>query len=449
MKLGFLAALAASSLALGAQAQEVGGGYRAPLIPLKTALYHTTFVKLGSNSIDGMLYEPEGAAGPKGRLAIVYSYPTPNFEFTPAPELASRGYRVLMIRHYGEDTSPLDGGDEVSRGVAYMRKLPGVERVIVMGHSGGGRMIAGYANIALNGPSGCQQREVIYPCRTEQVAGWSKPDGVILLDPPPGAPQGLSGIDPAYSPKGRIAALDMYNPANGYDPKTGSAHYSAAFIKRWSEAQAMRADAYVKKAIARLKAIESGKGDFSDDEPFVIPGANNGLGIPRLYQNDLSLQEHTKKPFMLLKADGSNSVQIIHTTRPATGLRDSRGVGTLSRGAYNTTVRRFLANYAARVTKDFVLTSDDIVGIDWRSTNRSTPGSAEGITVPTLIVTMGCNDLIVPGEITYDHLAAKDKTLVTVEGAAHQFNPCKPEYGNTQKRTFDFVDGWLAKPGRF
>jgi hypothetical protein len=56
---------------------------------------------------------------------------------------------------------------------------------------------------------------------------------------------------------------------------------------------------------------------------------------------------------------------------------------------------------------------------------------------------------MVHGEVLYDHLASKDKTFAAVEGAAHNFNPCKPEYGDTEKRTFDFVDSWLAKPGRF
>lgn len=46
---------------------------------------------------------------------------------------------------------------------------------------------------------------------------------------------------------------------------------------------------------------------------------------------------------------------------------------------------------------------------------------------------MGCHYLIVPGEIIFDHLASKDKTYASVEGA----------------RTFDFVNEWLKKEGRF
>jgi hypothetical protein len=26
--------------------------------------------------------------------------------------------------------------------------------------------------------------------------------------------------------------------------------------------------------------------------------------------------------------------------------------------------------------------------------------------------------------------------------------PCKPEYGDTSKRAFDYLENWLKKPGR-
>ena len=52
-------------------------------------------------------------------------------------------------------------------------------------------------------------------------------------------------------------------------------------------------------------------------------------------------------------------------------------------------------------------------------------------------------------EMVYDHSAAPDKEFVAVEGANHSFQPCRPEFGDTRTRTFDFVDAWLSKPGRF
>ena len=95
------------------------------------------------------------------------------------------------------------------------------------------------------------------------------------------------------------------------------------------------------------------------------------------------------------------------------------------------------------------MTADNILGVDWKSSLTSTPANAEYVTVPALVLTMSCSHAVVPGEIVFDHLAAKDKTYVAVEGAGHDFTACGPEYGDTSKRTFDFVDHWLAERGRF
>ena len=69
--------------------------------------------------------------------------------------------------------------------------------------------------------------------------------------------------------------------------------------------------------------------------------------------------------------------------------------------------------------------------------------------MPALVVTNTCFQFVVPSEIVYDHISAKDKTYAGVEGSEHFFTPCKPEFGDTKKRLFDYVDGWLAKAGRF
>ena len=115
----------------------------------------------------------------------------------------------------------------------------------------------------------------------------------------------------------------------------------------------------------------------------------------------------------------------------------------------DTTVRDFLAHSAIRTRPDYAITADDIVGADWDSAVNSTPGNAEGISVPALVLANSCRYLMVPDEIIYDHLASKDKTLVFVEGSTHLFTPCRPDYGDTVKRAFDYVDNWLGKPGRF
>ena len=169
----------------------------------------------------------------------------------------------------------------------------------------------------------------------------------------------------------------------------------------------------------------------------------------RLYQPDVRIVASTRAPHLLLKADGSRPTEIARSIRPPSGARPDEALGTLSVMTQNSTVREFLAQSAIRTTPNFAFTESDIVGVDWKSAMNSTPGNAEGITVPTLVMSMTCHYLMVPDEIIFDHLAAKDKQLVMVEGATHGFGPCRPEFGDTTARTFDYVDGWLKQAGRF
>ena len=425
---------------------------RVPLGPVQSERFHTQYVRLGSNNAEGLLYEPVNPNPAKARVAIVYSFPdNNNFNAPPGRELANRGYRVLMVNYHGADEGPEAYAPSISRGIEYARGLPGVERVVIIGHSGGGHLMTFYEDVAEHGPAACQGRQLIYPCQGDRLKDLAKPDGLILLDPALGAFHRMSSMDPAVNDRDRKrnAAVDMFSPANGYDVGTGRATYSAEFAKRFYAAQAARNARVVEHALERLHAIEQGTSQYTDDEPFVVPGMSSHPPGARLYQPDLALVAHTKKPHTLLKSDGSTAEVILPSVRPPTGMEFATSLTSLNVMSENVTVRRFLANDAIRTKPGYTFTVDDIVGVEWDSSMNSTPGDAEGVTVATLVMVMTCHYLVVPGEIVFDHLAAKDKTLVGVEGALHEFNACRPEYGDTVKRTFDFVDGWLAKPGRF
>ena len=453
-------ALSACALLSTAQSQDEGAppgkpgesGKRAPPIgPVQSERFHTQYVRLGSNNAEGLLYEPVNPIL-KARIAIVYSFPDDNnFNSPPGRELASRGYRVLMVNYHGVDEGPEAYAPSISHGIEYVRSLPGVERVVIIGHSGGGHLMSFYENVAEHGAAACQGPKLIYSCKGDRLKGLAKPDGIILLDPALGALHRMSSMDPAVNEKDRKrnAAVDMYLPANGYDVTAKRATYSPEFAKRFYAAQAARNDRLVQHALERLHAIEQGTAQYSDDEPFVVPGMSSHPAGARLYQPDLTLVAHTKKPHVLLKADGTSPEMVIPSVRPPTGMQFADQLNSLSVMSENVTVRRFLANDAIRTKPGYGFTTDDIVGVEWESSMNSTPGAAEGITVPALVMVMSCHYLVVPGEIIFDHLAAKDKTIVAVEGALHEFNACKPEYGDTVKRTFDFVDSWISRAGRF
>jgi hypothetical protein len=424
---------------------------RVPVGPLPIDRYRTQYVRLGSNDADGLLYEPVGPNA-KARVALVLSFPgNNNFSAVPGRELANRGYRILMVNYHGADDSPESYAPAISHGIEYVRSLPGVQRVVIIGHSGGGHLMTFYDNVAEHGAAACQGPNKIYPCQGAQLNGLARPDGVVLLDPALGSPHRMSSLDPAANDNNtqRDAALDMFVAANGYDAANHQAHYSAEFAKRFYAAQAARNAAVIQRALDRLQALEQGKAQFTDDEPFVVRGMSDSPAGARPYQPDLTIAARTKRAHTLLKADGTQVETVISSVRPATGAQFLASLGSLKVMSDDTTVRRFLANDAVRTTPDFAFTADDILGVDWTSSNNSTVGNATGISVPALVLVMSCHYLIVPGELTFDHLASKDKTMAAVEGAVHGFTPCGPQYGDTVKRTFDFVDQWLSKDGRF
>jgi hypothetical protein len=403
----------------------------------------TVYLRVGA-SAEGLLYDPVSPGG-KARVALIIARPDgDSFGVLPAREMARRGYRVLAVNRHGERSGEQDFAQPLSLAIGYLRSLPGVEHVIYVAHAGGGHLAAWYQNVAEHGPSACQGPEKIYPCQGEQLTDLAKLDGIVFLDPTLGAFHQMSSLDPATSGDKRIAALDMFSATNGYDSKSGRAHYSEKFKKRFYAAQAARNADLLKEANARLSLLGQGKGQFADDEPLVIRGMGEEAAGARLYQADVSVAAHTKRPHTILKADGTQVETIVASVRLPTGQQYAGAVNTLHVMSQETTVRQFLANSAIRVGSDFAIGEDDIVGVDWRSATSSLPGNAQGISVPVLVLSSTCHYLIVPAEIVFDHLASQDKTLVYVEGAAHSFAPCRSEYGDTIRRAFDYMDLWIG-----
>ena len=429
----------------GAPVGPGGGPGGAQLRPAQTEHYKSDFVKLGGDAADAMLYEPL-KGGANQHVAVVTTYQP------PASDLADRGYVTLLVRHInqpGAVPSPFDGFEEISRGIAYIRNRPGIQKVVVAGWGSGATTMMLYVDIAERGPAECQRKDVIVPCKTDEASGLNKPDGVVLLDPSVGSGWKPFNIDPTYDGASRTKPdLDMFSAANGYDVSTGTGKYSEEFRKKYFAAQSARNNQILDQALARVQKLKSGQ-----DEPFVVPGTVNAADLASLHHTDLAILSHTKKPHVLLKADGTQPIVIVKSVRPSVvqpgddALKKALAQNDHPRNTE--TLRQYLANDAIRTTKEYALTDDEVLGVDWKSSNVGSPQQAEGITVPTLVTTNTCFQFVVPSEIVFDHLRAKDKTYVGVEGSLHFFNPCEPQYGDTRKRLFDFVDGWLAKPGRF
>jgi hypothetical protein len=430
----------AAVLALAAFAQMVG---------LAQAVEYTTeYVPLRAQTY-GLLYTPT-TMGPNASVGLISMHPNGSrLTSLACIEFAKRGFRALCIAGQYVNSSredmiwerlPLD----VKPAVAYLRQLPGLESVLLLGGSGGGPLMSFYQNVAENGVKACQVPGRIGQC-TDELADLPAADGVILRDPHFGYGSILlSMLDPSVvdeaSPADINRSLDMFDPNNGYDPE--GATYSEDFKRRYFRAQADRMDRLTQMALERLEKIEKGEGDYPDDEPFVI-----GRVQARIWQTDLSLVSRTKRAHPVVKPDGSVKVEIAHSVR-VPGLSPERN--EIFSGAQVNSVKAFLSTHAIRTTSEYFITEDDIVGIDWNSSNTATPANLEGVHVPILIMGMTGYYWMVATEIFYDHAASRDKTLIFIEGAEHGVTPCRAcestpgEFGDTVKNAFDYAADWIG-----
>ena len=420
----------------------------------------STFVHLGPG-VPGVLYEPV-TPGPKSAIAVFAMHSEVDYlQFSACTELSKRGYRVLCANnatHKGGIDADLSIDSillDAKLAVTWLRHYPGVRKVVLLGHSGGGTLMAAYQSIAENGVKVCQGPEKIIKC-SDSLAGLPPADGLMLLDSNYGlGAMMLFSLDPAVNDETsglkRDPVLDLFSPGNGFNPR--GSQYNAEFIRRFQTAVGRRNNRLVRHALDRLAKIGAGQGRFSDDEPLDIPGANY-LGFNnKLFTQDTHLLAHTHKAWPLLRADGSTVTEVIPSVRVPENVTSN--TPSLQKGALRTTVRNFLRTLAFRVDDDFGFDADSIHGIDWSSSYALPAGSVRSVSAPLLTLGMTGHWEYLAAEIIYENAKSTDKSIAFVEGATHVFTTCTPcektpgQYGDTMKITYDYVDGWLSKPGRF
>jgi len=411
----------------------------------------TTFIRLG-NGANAILVEPVTPDPVRGHMAIVVSHPehVNNFNYFIARTLPTYGYPVLAINDYGPETTFYELLGPISSGIKALKER-GFDKIVLAGHSSGGAEMAFYQDVAENGPASCQQPERIYKCTTKEATGLPKADAIMLLDPNSGAPERTYNYNPAaapHDPRKIDQSLNMFSPANGYDPVTGTAKYSPEFLKKFFAAQVGLVNGLIDEASGRLDKINKGEGQYANDEPFVRQNRSVFVSEGRPEIAYIGLLSKSHAPHLLLKGDGTRTVQILNTVRVPE--KDMRPVNAplLYPDPDMETVRQFLSSFITRLKPDYHWTEDHIYGIDWHSSPSSLPGSVSGIHSPTLIMSGTCAAHIVFHETAFDMSPAADKDYVGLEGANHGLQPCRPEYGDTYKRAFDYVDAWLLKPGR-
>lgn len=424
------------------------GGYRPEGMPVRD-----TFVKI-EQGITGLMYEPIMPTK-KSQIAVIIQHPSDFTTHNMGGELAKRGYRTYCSSGITTGENLDTTIQKLSKVVEFLRAIPGVTKVLVMGHSGGSGLMTAFQRTAENGQQSLKTDNILYKSRIPDNVKLNPADGIMLIDPNYGC-MGLLSTDPAVIEEGTgmklDPAFDIYAEENGFSPK-GATYYSDEFLNRYYEAQGKRNNEIVERALERLDRIERGEGRYIDDEPFIVTGINGLKWFNKLINQDLHLLSHSKAPHDLIHADGSITREIIQCLRePVTEpkLRSDSMSATVV-----TSVRRFLNGNAVLTTPGYRVWADGITGIAWDHTYNCPPANTAHIHVPFLAMGMTAGHEYLAAEMCYDSAPSEDKTVVFVRGAAHEFfantltEKYPGEYGDTEKLVYDYMDSWMSKPGRF
>ena len=400
------------------------------------------YVQFQPNATKGALYTPD--SGPAPSIAFLTIHRTSNFmSLIATRELAARGFMVLGMNPRSDNNEAIVNFENVAldikQGIDFLRRQPGIQKVILIGHSGGGPATTFYQATAEKGVAYCNAPQKLTRC-SEQFANLPKADGMLLLDAHPGnTVNTMRSLDPSVmdeaDPSKIDSSLDPFDPKNGFNPN-GQSTYSPDFMTRYFRGQADRMNRLIDKALAEREKVRTGKGATTDDAPFIVYRAR-----ARLMDFSMSVHPGTIEPRKLIRNDGSVSTQVIQSVR-APVIESAKANRTLSNGTLFLTLTSFLSANAIRA-------NDSIDDIDWCTSNNSTPCALKEISVPILIMAMGGHYFIRDNEIHYEVAASKDKDYVVVEGAVHGMTPCEAcskvtgqSYSNATRNLYDYVASW-------
>ncbi len=396
-----------------------------------------------SGTAKAALYMPN--TGPAPHVGVIVMHRTSNFlSHISTRELSARGFAVLGVNPRSDNSEAAVSFElntvDLKAAVVFMKSQPGITKVVLLGHSGGGPASTFYEAVAENGIGFCQGASRLVPCPSS-LAGLPPVDGIVLADAHPGIGiNQVRSLNPAVRKEGdpnKIdKKLDPFNPQNGYN-ENGASTYSSDFKDRYFKAQSERMNGLIADAQSRLRLVEAGNSDLTDDEPFII---YKGDGA-RLMQLDPSIHHSTLSPRKLLRNNGTISVQIVESVRPAQpGLRESNE--TLADGTPFLTLRSFLSGRAVKST-------NSMDGLDYCSSNNSTLCNLQNISVPILVAAMGSHYFIRDGESHFENAHSADKDFVVIEGATHGITRCTAcetapgQYTNATKNAFDYMTAWI------
>jgi hypothetical protein len=225
------------------------------------------YIRFSPGATKGALYSPD--SGPSPVVGILVIHRTSNFmESLACTELSARGYLVLCMNPRSDNNEAAVYWDhlalDVRSGVEFLRKQPGIRKILLWGHSGGGPTTTFYQATAENGVPYCQGTNKLIPC-SDELAGLPPADGIILADAHPGnsvnAIRSLNGAvtnDEQIINRNALPKIDRalypFRTENGY-AADGASSFPAEFRKKYFAAQARRMNKLIDLALVKLNRI--------------------------------------------------------------------------------------------------------------------------------------------------------------------------------------------------
>ncbi len=340
----------------------------------------------------GLYYRPKSARPTTAFIATHY-----NVDFSEhylGERMAERGYGFLgwNTRFRGNEAFFIleHALIDIGAGVRWLREEAGVERVVLLGNSGGGSLMGAYQSQAAE-----PHIPPTYGLRLpDAVQNLSACDLYISLNAHPGRPEVLTDwFDPAVTderdPMSVDESLNMFNADHGPP-------YSEQFVARYRAAQRARNDRISQWCIAELKRVTD------------LGRVDRAFNMYRTWA-DLRLLDGTIDP-------SERPVGVCYAGDPHTANYSPRGIGLTN------TCRTWLSMWSLE-----------------HSQCRGVP-HLERIHVPALVIQSTADTGVFPSDAhtIHDALASTDKTLQLIPGDHYLTDP-----EDARTDVADRIAGWL------
>lgn len=321
-------------------------------------------------------------------------------------QLARAGHHIIACAsRYSAGDAPLEMENvllDLGACIQDAKERLGYEKIVLLGWSGGGSLMAGY------------QAEAERPVIRQSASGEETPlagatlipgDAIMLVASHRSRHKLLTGqIDPSVldelDPERRDPALDLYDPANPAQPP-----YDASFLVTYRKAQIDRNRRITDWALEKLAALKA-RGDEHGEYCFVV---HRTMADPRWI--DPNVDPNQRRPNWTYLGDP----RVVNESASALGRFNSLR-GWLSQWSYD---------YAQFDSVD----------------------SGPRISVPGMVMTAGADDACPPEHtnLMFDALGSADKVRVTIDHANHYFTG---EDGKAHlKEAVGTISTWLAQRG--